>query len=104
MAAIDSVDEANVEQEGQIRLISPIHPQPGANVLVSMALVGGGTAVSGLPLSEHTLTEVWLKADEDEAWAQIPAGDDTTKAPRNSFARSTEKGLQIAQKPCTHNV
>ena len=68
---MDPVYEAIVEQDGRIRLRSPVQLEPGAKVFVSMPQVGRDTAVSGLALSEHALAEDWLKEEEEEAWAHL---------------------------------
>jgi hypothetical protein len=68
---MDPVYEAIVEQDGRIRLRSPVQLEPGAKVFVSMPQVGRDTAVSGLALSEHALAEDWLNTEEDEAWTHL---------------------------------
>jgi hypothetical protein len=63
--------EAIVEQDGRIRLRSPVPLKTGAKVFVSILGKGRDSAVCGLELSERSLAEDWLNVEEDEAWAHL---------------------------------
>jgi len=70
-SAMENVFEAIVEQDGRIRLRSPVHLETGAKVFVSIPQGARDSAVCGLALSEGSLSEDWLKIEEDEAWAHL---------------------------------
>lgn len=71
MSPMEPLDEAIVEQDGRIRLRSPVPLETGANVFVSIPGKERDSVVCGLELSERSLAEDWLNVEEDEAWAHL---------------------------------
>jgi hypothetical protein len=71
MSSMEPLYEAIVEQDGRIRLRSPVPLETGAKVFVSIPRKERDSAVCGLELSERSLAEDWLNVEEDEAWAHL---------------------------------
>ncbi len=68
---MQNVYDAVVEPDGRIRLESSVHLEKGLKVLVAVSRQETDSAISGLVLSEHSLADDWLNAEEDEAWAHL---------------------------------
>ena len=68
---MENLYEAVVEPDGRIRLSTSIHLEKGLKVLVAVPRNEKDTAVSGIALSEPSLADDWLNADEEEAWAHL---------------------------------
>jgi hypothetical protein len=62
---MNNIFEAIVEEDGRIRLRSSVHLQTDSKVSVSIPQAGPDSAVSGFALSERSLSEKWLKAEEE---------------------------------------
>ena len=63
--------DAVVETDGRIRLNTSVHLQKGLKVLVAVPRSDKDSALSGIALSEPSLTDDWLNPDEEEAWAHL---------------------------------
>lgn len=63
--------DAVVEPDGRIRIKSSVHLENGLKVVVVVPRAETDSAVSGLVLSEPSLSRDWLNAEEDEAWAHL---------------------------------
>ncbi len=63
--------DAVVEPDGRIRLITSVQLQKGLKVLVAVPQNNNDSALSGIALSEPSLSDDWLNPDEEEAWAHL---------------------------------
>jgi hypothetical protein len=63
--------DAVVEPDGRIRLITSVQLQKGLKVLVAVPQNNNHFALSGIALSEPSLSDDWLNPDEEEAWAHL---------------------------------
>ena len=68
---MESLHDAVVEPDGRIRLNTSVHLQKGLKVLVAVPRSDKDSALSGIALSEPSLTDDWLNPDEEEAWAHL---------------------------------
>jgi hypothetical protein len=64
--------EAMIDQEGNVRLLEPVHLSTARRALV---MILEEHPVAGLPeaalLSEAALAEDWNRSEEDEAWSHL---------------------------------
>jgi hypothetical protein len=56
-----------------------VHLQKGLKVLVAVPRSYKDSVLSGIALSEASLTDDWLNPDEEEAWAHLRAPKNYTK-------------------------
>jgi len=68
---MENLYEAVVEPDGRIRLKTSVHLENGLKVLVAVPRPQADSVVSGLALSEPSLSGDWLNPEEDEAWAHL---------------------------------
>lgn len=64
--------EAIIDQDGNIHLLESVHLPASRRALVTIleeepAKIIPETAI----LSEHTLAQDWMRAEEDEAWSHL---------------------------------
>jgi hypothetical protein len=64
--------EAVIDEQGNIRLLEPIHPGPARRALVTILEESPATVSETALLSEGVLAEDWNRPEEDEAWAHLP--------------------------------
>ena len=63
--------EAVIDEQGNIRLLEPIHPGPARRALVTILEESPATVSETALLSEGALAEDWNRPEEDEAWAHL---------------------------------
>jgi hypothetical protein len=64
--------EAMIDEDGNVRLLEPVHPPTGRRALVTILEEGPVTKVSeSALLSEEALAQDWNRPEEDEAWSHI---------------------------------
>ena len=63
--------EAVIDEQGNIRLLEPIHPGPARRALVTILEESPATISETAMLSEAALAEDWNRPKEDEAWAHL---------------------------------
>jgi hypothetical protein len=63
--------EAVIDEQGNIRLLEPIHPGPARRALVTILEESPATVSETALLSEAVLAEDWNRPDEDDAWAHL---------------------------------
>ena len=63
--------EAVIDEQGNIRLLEPIHPGPARRAFVTILEESPATASETALLSEAALAEDWNRPDEDDAWAHL---------------------------------
>ena len=68
---MESLYEAVVESDGRIRLNTSVHLEKGLKVLVAVPRSEKDSALSGIALSETSLSDDWLNPDEEEAWTHL---------------------------------
>lgn len=68
---MENFHDAMVEADGRIRLKSSVNLEKGLKVIVAVPRHETDSAISGLVLSERSLTDDWLNTQEDEAWAHL---------------------------------
>ncbi len=68
---MENLYEAVVEPDGRLRLSSAVHLEKGLKVLVAVPRSEKDSALSGITLSEPSLSDDWLNPEEEEAWAHL---------------------------------
>jgi hypothetical protein len=68
---MENLYDAIVEPDGRIRLNTSVHLQKGLKVLVAVPRSNKDSALSGIALSEPSLSDDWLNPEEEEAWAHL---------------------------------
>ncbi len=68
---MENLYDAIVESDGRIRLKSAVDLEKGLRVVVAVPCQETDSAISGLVLSERSLTDDWLNTEEDKAWAHL---------------------------------
>ena len=68
---MENLYEAVVEPDGRLRLSSSVNLEKGLKVLVAVPRSQKDSALSGIALSEPSLTDDWLHPKEEEAWAHL---------------------------------
>lgn len=68
---MENLYEAVVEPDGRIRLNKSVYLEKGLKVLVAVPRGEKDSALSGIALSEASLSDDWLNHDEEEAWAHL---------------------------------
>jgi len=64
--------EAVIDEDGNIRLLEPIHPSKARRALVTILDEQPAARVSETALlSEAALAQDWNRPEEDEAWAHL---------------------------------
>lgn len=64
--------EAVIDEDGNIRLLEPIHPSKARRALVTILDEHPAARVSETALlSEAALAQDWNRPEEDEAWAHL---------------------------------
>jgi hypothetical protein len=63
--------EAVIDEQGNIRLLEPIHPGPARRALVTILEESPATISETALLSEAALAEDWNRPEEDDAWAHL---------------------------------
>ncbi len=64
--------EAVIDEQGNVRLLEPVHLQSTRRALVTILEDGPRTgAPETALLSEAALAEDWNRAEEDEAWSHL---------------------------------
>ena len=67
------VEESGLPFTSQETNAVVVHLQKGLKVLVAVPRSNKDTVLSGIALSETSLTDDWLNPDEEEAWAHLRA-------------------------------
>jgi hypothetical protein len=60
--------EAVIDEQGNVRLLEPIHPRTACRALVT--ILEESVSETAL-LSETALADDWNRPEEDEAWAYL---------------------------------
>ena len=63
--------EAIIDQDGNIRLLEPVHLSSSKRALVTILEDPISTVSETALLSEKALAEDWLKPEEDKAWSHL---------------------------------
>lgn len=64
--------EAVIDEDGNVRLLEPIHPSKARRALVTILDERPAASVSETALlSEAALAQDWNRPEEDEAWAHL---------------------------------
>ena len=64
--------EAVIDEQGNVRLLEPIHPRTACRALVTILEESPADSVSETALlSEAALADDWNRPEEDEAWAYL---------------------------------
>jgi len=64
--------EAVIDEQGNVRLLEPIHPRTARRALVTILEESPAEKVSETALlSEAALAEDWNRPEEDEAWSHL---------------------------------
>ena len=64
--------EAIIDEQGNVRLLEPIHPRTARRAFVMILDEGPADRASETALlSEAALAEDWNRPDEDEAWSHL---------------------------------
>lgn len=63
--------EAVIDEQGNIRLLEPIHPGPPRRALVTILEESPATASKTALLSEAAPAEDWNRPEEDEVWSHL---------------------------------
>jgi hypothetical protein len=63
--------EAIIDQDGNIRLLEPVHLSSSRRALVTILEDPITTISDTALLSEKALAEDWLKPEEDKAWSHL---------------------------------
>ena len=71
---MEKLYDAIVEPDGIIRVKAAASLETGLKVVVAAPCHETDYAISGLVLSEHSLTDDWLNTEEDKAWAHLQWG------------------------------
>ena len=66
---MENLYDAVVETDGRIRLSRAVHLEKGLKVLVAVPRNEEDSALSGIALSEPSLSDDWPNPEEEEAWA-----------------------------------
>jgi hypothetical protein len=65
--------EAIIDQDGNIRLLEPVHLSSPKRALVTILEDPISNVSETVLLSEKALAEDWLKPEEDRAWSHLMA-------------------------------
>ncbi len=68
---MENVFEAIVETDGRIKISSHVRLAKGARVFVSVPTEEPDSVISGVSLSERSLSADWLNSEEEAAWAHL---------------------------------
>ena len=63
--------EAIIDQDGNVRLLEPVHLSSSKRALVTILEDPISTVSETALLSEKALAEDWLKPEEDKAWSHL---------------------------------
>ena len=63
--------EAVIDEQGNVRLLEPIHPRTARRALVMILDQGPDRASETALISEAALAEDWNRPEEDEAWSHL---------------------------------
>jgi len=64
--------EAVIDEQGNVRLLEPIHPRTPRRALVTVLEESPAETVSETALlSEAALAEDWNRPEEDDAWSHL---------------------------------
>ena len=64
--------EAVIDEQGNVRLLEPIHPRTARRAFVMILDKGPADRASETALlSEAALAEDWNRPEEDEAWSHL---------------------------------
>ena len=63
--------EAIIDQDGNVRLLEPVHLSSSKRALVTILEDPISTISETALLSEKALAEDWLKPEEDKAWSHL---------------------------------
>ena len=64
--------EAVIDEQGNVRLLEPVHPGTARRALVTILEESPAETVSETALlSEESLRQDWNRLEEDEAWSYL---------------------------------
>lgn len=63
--------EAVIDEQGNVRLLEPVHLPSARRALVTILDEGDTYESESALLSEAALAQDWNRPDEDEAWAHL---------------------------------